>query len=403
MKSQAIDRVVDWSSGKLFNYVHQNNLIYNTCWEDPRLDRVAMDLGPDDTVMVITSAGCNALDYALDAPKHIYAVDMNPKQNALLELKIAGIKALGYDDFFSLFGRGRLEGFAKKYPTQLRRFLSPASREIWDKRVGYFDRAPSEKGGFYTRGTSGAFAKACNYYLGLNGLHEYVTQIFKAPSLEEQKRIYYDVLHDAIWTKFMRWCMSWDATLSLLGVPRPQRKQVEQGYPGGIVKFMQDSVEHVFTCLPTHDNYFWWLYFNGEYSTDRCPEYLTRSGFERLKGGLVDKISVHTASLNQFLEGSENQISRYVLLDHMDWLASGKHPVLAREWQSFVQRATPDARLLWRSGGLSVDFVDPIQVLHRGKRRRVGDLLSYNTELAHSLHAKDRVHTYGSFYIAHLN
>ena len=53
-----------------------------------------LELGPDDNVLVITSAGCNALDYALAGPRHVYAVDLNPRQNALLELKKAAIRAL---------------------------------------------------------------------------------------------------------------------------------------------------------------------------------------------------------------------------------------------------------------------------------------------------------------------
>ena len=28
----------------VFDLVHRNNLVYNTCWEDPRLDRAALDL-----------------------------------------------------------------------------------------------------------------------------------------------------------------------------------------------------------------------------------------------------------------------------------------------------------------------------------------------------------------------
>ena len=85
-------RIADWLDVRMFNMVHRHNLVYNTCWEDPRLDRAALELGPDDTVMVITSAGCNALDYALESPRHVYAVDMNPRQNALLQLKISAIR-----------------------------------------------------------------------------------------------------------------------------------------------------------------------------------------------------------------------------------------------------------------------------------------------------------------------
>ena len=45
---------------RLFKVVHGKNLIYNTCWEDPALDRVALQLKPDDCLVVISSAGCNA-------------------------------------------------------------------------------------------------------------------------------------------------------------------------------------------------------------------------------------------------------------------------------------------------------------------------------------------------------
>ena len=29
----------DWLDRRLFEIVHRHNLVYNTCWEDPRLDR----------------------------------------------------------------------------------------------------------------------------------------------------------------------------------------------------------------------------------------------------------------------------------------------------------------------------------------------------------------------------
>jgi len=64
--------------------------------------------------------------------------------------------------------------------------------------------------------------------------------------------------------------------------------------------------------------------------------------------------------------------------------------------------AAPGARVLWRSGGLRVDYVDPLEVTVAGRRRRVGDVLTYHRELAADLHARDRVHTYGSFHIADL-
>jgi len=388
-----------------FNLVHQNNLVYNTCWEDPRLDHVALELGPDDEVMVITSAGCNALDYVLKEPKRVHAVDVNPRQNALLELKLAAIRELDYDQFFQMFGRGRLASYRKLYKHKLRKHLSHASRSYWNKRTRMFSgsgRRPS----FYFYATSGMFAWLINIYVDrVKKLRPAVTALLNAKSVEEQQEVYdRHKLRETLWTPFLKWAMKRDMTLALLGVPRAQRRQLDRSYPGGILQFVVDSLETVFTKLPIHDNYFWRIYLTGEYTPECCPEYLKQENFYRLKEGLVDRVEIHTNTILGFLrEDKDVRISRYILLDHMDWLAEVRADVLAEEWQMMINRATPDARFLWRSAGLEVDFVDPIEVDYQGEKKKLGDLFEYQTELAEQLHPKDRVHTYGSFYIAHLN
>lgn len=390
----------DFVSGSVFNMIHRHNLVYNTCWEDPRLDRAALQLGPKDTVLVITSAGCNALDYALTGPEHVYAVDMNPRQNALLELKLAGIRELDFERFFDLFGRGRMVDAGNVYRAQLRQHLSPFAQAYWDRRMNYFE---NRRRTFYFRGTSGTFAKMLNVYIDrIVRLRPWVDTILEAKTVEEQREIYEKYLRDRFWTRSMRFVMNRDTTLSLVGVPRAQRTQVESQYEGGIVKFVQDCVDAVFARLPLADNYFWRVYMTGRYSRDCCPEYLTELGFEQLKGGLADRVTVHTNSVQSFLEDNDVSISRYVLLDHMDWLSTKYFALLEAEWQAIVDRATPDARVIWRSGGLRTDYVDKVRVRLDGQTHRVGELLHYHSDLAEQLHQQCRVHTYGSFYIADL-
>ena len=55
---------------------------------------------------MITSAGCNALDYLLDEPRQVHAVDVNPKQNALLELKLSAIRNLDMKLFLICLAEG---------------------------------------------------------------------------------------------------------------------------------------------------------------------------------------------------------------------------------------------------------------------------------------------------------
>ena len=388
-----------WLSGRMFNMVHGRNLVYNTCWEDPRLDRTALDLGPQDNVLVITSAGCNALDYALTAPGHVYAVDMNMRQNALLDLKIAGIKHLDYETFFEMFGLGRVFGVRKVYADHLRDALPEPSRKYWDRFHRFFDSR--RRWPFYFRGTSGAFARMINVYIDrVVKLRPWITEIFESETIDQQREIYENHLRDRFWTKPLRFAMQRDSTLSMLGVPRSQRQHLEENYDGGILTFVNDCLEAVFARLPIADNYFWRVYCTGGYTKECCPEYLKPDNFQQLKDGLVDRVSTHTDSVQGFLDSNDVEISRFVLLDHMDWLCDKHFPILEAEWQAIVRRATADARVIWRSGGVHTDFVDRVRVQVDGKRREVGELLNYHRALARELHEKDRVHTYGSFHIA---
>ncbi len=198
----------------------------------------------------------------------------------------------------------------------------------------------------------------------------------------------------------MKWILSRDATFALLGVPPSQRWQLDSGYTGGIVQFIIDRIETVFARLPLRDNYFWRVYLTGHYSPHCCPEYLRYENFQRLKTDLADRVSLHTNTVLGFLRRYRGQISRFVLLDHMDWLYANNPTLLAAEWQSIIDRAASKARVIWRSAGFSVDFVDPLEVRTARGRTAVGDLLTYHRELARTLHARDRVHTYGSFHVA---
>ncbi len=393
--------ISEWAGGQVFKVVHGHNLVYNTCWEDPRLDHQALKLTADDTILVITSAGCNALDYALAGPRQVVAVDMNPRQNALLDLKLAGIRNLQYEDFFAMFGEGRLPGATKIYEEKLRPALSEWPQRYWDRWIKFFD--PQNRRPFYFRGTCGTFAMLINVYINrVAKLRPQINDLLDCATVAQQQEIYDRYLRARFWSKSMRFAMRRDTILSLLGVPRAQRHQIETQYQGGINQFLQDCVEAVFARLPLSDNYFWRVYMTGHYTRECCPEYLKPENFQKLRDGLADRVQTHTDSVEGFLTKDPRPISRFVLLDHMDWLSTRRLPLLAQEWQAIVRRAAPGARILWRSAGLRTEFVDRAQIVVEGKPRSVGELLTYDRPLAEELHSQCRVHTYGSFHIADL-
>lgn len=204
----------------VFDAIYSRALVYNTCWEDPAVDRLALNLGADDTLLVITSAGCNVLDYALTGPRRIHAVDANPRQNSLLELKLAGIRRLEFEDFFAAFGHGYHPRFREIYRDALRSQVSPPAREFWDRRVDWFG---NPRGSFYYHGLSGIVARLFRAYLRVRPrLAASIAELFDARSLADQRHLYETRVQGLIWTPSVNWTLSRQLTMNLLGVPHPR-------------------------------------------------------------------------------------------------------------------------------------------------------------------------------------
>ena len=381
---------------RLFNAIWSRNLVYNTCWEDPAVDRQALQLGADDVVLVITSAGCNALDYALRGPKRIHCVDANPRQNALLELKLAAIRTLAFDDFFRIFGEGYHPRFECLYLEHLRTELSPFARDWWDRHRHWFT---SRRGSFYFHGLSGVVARCVRgWFRSQPKLHAATIDLLDARDVEEQRRIYDERVSPRLWNRAVNWTISRQFVMTLLGVPHPQRRLVEAQHAGGVAGFIRESVQYVFRQLPLSDNYFWRLYLTGRYDRDCCPEYLKADNFERLKSGLVDSIHLHTTTVTGFLQSTDERISRFVLLDHMDWMSSYYPGALREEWEAILERATPGARILLRSAQARPAWLDAIEV--GSDNRPLREVLRFHEAMADALQTGDRVHTYAGFVIA---
>ena len=384
---------------KVFNALYQRSLIYNTCWEDPALDREALTIGPDDRMLVITSAGCNVLDYALCNPAHIDAVDANPRQTALLEMKMAGIRHLDHSDFFALFGESRHSEAREIFHDTLRQDLSDFAADYWSKRIQWFQRGKS--GSFYYHGLSGVFARFFRHYLGMRPkLRQGIHRVMSATELEQQRDHYDREVAPYLWSPSLNWALSQPFTMSLLGVPHPQREEINKYHSNGIAGFVRDAIDYVFRQLPVWDNYFWSVYVFGKYTPDCCPEYLKPDNFQALKDGLVDRIEPHTTMVTDFLRSTDQKLSRFVLLDHMDWMSAYHPQALIEEWQAILDRATPDARLIFRSAHAEPDYLSHLQIPDHN--RSLGEILGFDRELANRLHVQDRLHTYAGFHIAHL-
>lgn len=347
--------------------------VYGFVWEDPRVDMRLCDITENDTVLCITSAGDNALHYAIEGrPRRIHAVDMNACQGHILELKLAMAAAnIAHDQVWALFGEGRAPArtgkgsFRHLLDTELALHLSSHAYQFWRSQTTVFDR------NFYFRGYSGHALRLAKVAFALLGVGRSVQRMVTAPSVPEQA---------ALWRKKVRWALLnpvltrlalanpaflWNA----LGVPRNQLACLLEDT--SVAQFAADTLDPVAaqTSLAT-DNYHYHLCLAGRYGEHAAPLYLSRAGWERLCApGALDAFRLHTDAIVNVLRGlPDGELTRAVLMDHMDWfaridastpaptLAQARDPTAAvadldREIAELFRATAPGGRVFWRSAG----------------------------------------------------
>lgn len=172
--------------------------IYGWTWEDPDVDVRKLGINKDDHVLAITSAGDNVLHYALAAQcERIHAVDMNPCQGHILELKLAAIHALEYPDFWQIFGLGCHPDFDRLLTLKLSPFLSSHAYAYWKTHAGQFSR------NFYFRGYSGWALRLAQVAFLLAGVRKDVKKLCHSATIEEQEKIWRKKLRPIFLNKLM--------------------------------------------------------------------------------------------------------------------------------------------------------------------------------------------------------
>ncbi|KZT58301.1 hypothetical protein CALCODRAFT_432835 [Calocera cornea HHB12733] len=322
--------------------------VYSFTWEDPDEDMRHLQLSKEDSMFVITSAGDNALHYAIAAgPKRIHCVDMNPCQGHLMELKLAAIQSLDFGDFFKLFGDGKHPEFRQLLDCFISPYLSNHAYTFW--RIN----SKAYHSSFYRRGYSGWALRLAKWVFSFAGVSDFVDQICECDTVEEQDKIWREKIRPVILNKaFVDLVLSnpvfcWNA----LGVPMNQRAMFLN--EGTAFEFVRDTLDPIAkTAVFKHGAYHFLLCLLGHYTADSCPLYLTREGFAALKandGARMDAFRLHTDSITNVLRGlAPGSITRAVIMDHLDWFDPGSED--ARDEILAMYRAlAPGGMVFWRS------------------------------------------------------
>jgi len=352
-------------------------LLFAQCWEDPELDRASLRVGPDDTVLSVTSGGCNTLSLAVLEPARIIAVDLNPTQNHLLELKIAGARRLDHGEYLELLGvRPSVRRFALY--RALRGDLSPDARAYWDAARSAIATGVLHSGRYERY--LGAFRRLLHVIHGRSA----VERLFEACSLEEQRRFYQERWNTRAWRMFFRVFFS-RPVLGLKGLdPRFFT------YVDGVESFgehFRSLARHALVDLPIRDNYFVAQICLGRYLDEHhVPPYLRMDNFDALRRS-VDRIEILTGEMGSILANlSSDSIDCFNLSNVFEWVPEETFGQMLLEVHRVARHG---ARLCYRN-----------LLVRRRQPAALESLFLADGELASRLLRQDRSFVYSHFEVA---
>ena len=280
-------------------------ILYSTSDEDNTSELRALHITPEDRIISVTGSGCRTLSLLTQNPKSVTSVDYSPGQNYLLELKLAAIRTLSYDELLAFFG-------VDKSQTRWQTFGSLQAK-ISPEAAAYFGRhRPAIEKGILFAGRHERFyvrvvAPMVHLLFGRQ-----VKKIFSCSSIEAQEKIYREELDGKLWRWLIRNGFS-ERTLRL--ILNDDKYHIEIDVPS-IGDYMLERLNHTFSHHLAKDNHWVSFMFNGRYpSRTSLPHFLLYENYDAIRRSTTTVTPV-TGNLINFLKTLPDQsVDKFSLSD----------------------------------------------------------------------------------------
>lgn len=373
--------------------------VYNQIWEDPRVDIEALALDKDSRVLTISSGGCNALNYLLESPAAVTAVDLNRHHIYLLNLKVAALKYLPtYEQFFAFFGSGKGVDTGANYIRYIQPHLDKDTRNFWESNtlggsVLYGDRISFfRNAGLYDHSRNGYFLRFFHRVANVFGCDP--EAVLAARTMEEQENLYNKHIDPFFDTFVIKTLGKMPVTMFGLGIPPQQYDELKKDLSDGgtVIDIYRERAKRLACDYPITENYFAWQAFGRKYDTENrtaVPEYLKEENYSTLKAN-AEKLSTKIGSATDEIANSEKgTFNRFVFLDAQDWMNA---ETMTELWTAIADKAGPGSRVIFRTAGET----SPIEVNLPPELR---ERFQYEAELSKELFKQDRASIYGGFHL----
>ncbi len=373
--------------------------VYNQIWEDPKVDLEALELDKNSRVLTISSGGCNAINYLVENPMSVTAVDLNRHHIYLLDLKIAALKQLpSHQDFFAFFGVGKDDRNLGNYYKFIAPNLDEHTKRFWEKnsfvgkivhgnRINFF-----RKGGLYEHSRNGYFLRCFHRFSRILGCKP--DEVLKAKTPKEQEKLYNKYIAPFFDSFLIQTIGKMPVTLFGLGIPPQQYDELKKdlGENGNIVDIYRERTKKLAVEYPIDENYFAWQAFSRKYDTKTqkaIPEYLKKENYDHLKVNINKLHTIIGSVTDEIKRNPFDTFNRFVFLDAQDWMNSESMTDL---WNAIAKNSKQGARIIFRTAGAT----SPIE---KSLPKTLRDKFYYEKEHSKQLFKKDRASIYGGFHL----
>ena len=361
--------------GKVFR-----DVLYANCWEDPALDREAFHITPDDVIFSITSGGCNVLTFLIDNPRKIIALDLNPHQNYLLELKIAALRHLSYERLLEFSGVRASAARLRDYRL-LRPSLSPEAAGFWDRRPKKI------AGGFIHCGRYEGYMRLLRKaVVVLSGKRKLVREFYESGSPAARHGLFHKKWEGPAWRFLTRVMLS--RRLNGWLFDRAFFAYLDEDFSFG--RHFAAKAERALTELPLKENYFLsYILLGRPYDEARLPHYLRKENWELIRSRL-GRIEIVTSSCESFFaQLRDSSISKFNFSNIFEWMPQPAFEALLKET---IRVARDGAVLTYRN----------LLVFRERPAALQANILSCR-ELARSLRARDLSFIYDNYVVERIS
>jgi S-adenosylmethionine-diacylglycerol 3-amino-3-carboxypropyl transferase len=353
---------------------------YANVWEDAEVLRAALQPGPGRRFLSIASAGDNAFAL-LASGAEVVAADLSTAQLALVDLKRAAIRRLGYEELLSFLGvLGEPQGQGPRRGEEdrravyerLERDLTPQARDFWRQRLDVVTA------GFVHGGKFEAYFKFFRSWV-LPLIHRRQTLLDLLAERDEAGR---QTFYRETWDN-LRWRLLFRVFLSRSVMGRLGRDPEFFRYvEGSVAERILERVEYALTVLPVHSNPYIEFILTGRFR-QALPYYLQPDVWPDLRRHL-DRLTLFEGSIDD--AAREQRGDGFDGFNLSDIFESLDPETSAAVYGRLVDAARPGARLAYWN----------MLVPRRLAATQPGRVRPLDAE-ARELFARDRAFLYNAF------